>query len=290
MTDDTLDKAYQSCLQIARQHYENFPTAARLLAKPRRRATAAIYAFARTADDIADEGSLSRHERHASLNHYDTQLIRIQSGEATSGPVFLALADTIQKYQLPIKPFTKLLQAFRRDIDTKRYADFDELADYCDHSANPVGELVLRLHGLWNETNEVYSNRICTALQLINFIQDLDSDYHQRDRLYIPMDEIQKFSVAESDLAQRTNTRKLQQLIDFQLQRADGLLHEGLPLLMACPYRLRLVLKLTVFSAECMLNKLQRRQNVFARPTLHKGDLIHIALRSMLFQPGKASC
>jgi squalene synthase HpnC len=290
MTDDTLDKAYQHCLQLARRHYENFPTAARLLAKRHRLATAAIYAFARSADDIADEGDLSASERHARLDDYEAKLSHIQAGASANEPIFLALADTMHRYELPITPFTKLLQAFRSDIDTRRYASFNELATYCDHSASPVGELILRLHGVWNETNNSYSNHICTALQLINFIQDLDSDYQQRQRLYIPLDELATFSVAETDLAQHRENDNLRRLIDFQIQRARELLFAGQPLLGACRGRLRFVLKLTLFSALCLTEKLQQRNNVFIRPTLHTGDIPRIALHSLLFRPAKAPC
>lgn len=290
MTDDTLDKDYQHCLQLARQHYENFPTAAHLLAKRHRLATAAIYAFARSADDIADEGDLSARERHARLDDYEAKLSHIQASTNPNEPIFMALADTIRRYQLPITPFKKLLQAFRSDIDTRRYASFNELARYCDHSANPVGELILRLHGVWNEANNAFSNNICTALQLINFIQDLDSDYHQRQRLYIPLDELDTFSVSETDLAQHRKNDNLRRLIDFQIQRARELLYEGRPLLGACRGRLRFVLKLTLFSALCLTEKLQQRNNVFTRPTLHGKDITRIALRSLLFRPGKAPC
>lgn len=290
MTDDTLDKAYQHCLQLAQRHYENFPTAARLLAKPHRLATAAIYAFARSADDIADEGNFSASERHARLDNYETKLTHIQTGANPNEPIFLALADTIHRYQLPFTPFTKLLQAFRSDIDTRRYASFKELATYCDHSANPVGELILRLHGVWNESNNAYSNHICTALQLINFIQDLDSDYRQRQRLYIPLDELAAFSVQETDLAQHRENDNLRQLVDFQIQRARELLYEGQPLFNACRGRLRFVLKITLFSALCLSDKLQRRNNVFTRPSLQGKDITRIALRSLLFRPTKAPC
>ena len=284
MADDTLDNAYAICLQQAQQHYENFPTASRLLAYTHRRATAAIYAFARSADDIADEGNLSNAERHAQLNTFATNLSQIQMGTMPTQPVFIALADTITRYQLPTTPFEKLLQAFHSDIDTRRYANFSQLARYCANSANPVGELILRLHNLWNEESGRYSDRICTALQLINFIQDLDSDYHQRGRIYIPLDEMQQFGVDEIDIAQRRQSENMSKLIAFQLRRAGELLVGGQPLLARSHGRLRLMLKLTLFSALRMLNKLYARTDVFARPTLHTGDFALIAMRSLLFQ------
>lgn len=290
MTDDTLDKAYRSCLQIAQQHYENFPTAARVLSGAHRRATAAIYAFARSADDIADEGSNTANERHRQLDHYAQQLLQIQSGETPSEPVFVALADTITRYHLPITPFTKLLHAFRQDIDTTRYPDFDALSNYCEHSANPVGELILRLHGIWNEQNAIFSDRICTALQLINFMQDIDSDFQQRGRLYIPLKEMEQFNIDDSVFAQRQNSQALHSLVQQQIDRARAMLCDGAPLLRNCPWRLRLILKTTLISALRIVDKLQQRQDVFTRPVLHGSDIALIVTRCLLFQPVKASC
>jgi len=287
MTDDMLDNAYQACLRSAQSHYENFPTATRLLAKPQQLATAAIYAFARTADDIADEGSLSPGERHARLDVIEAKLAQIENGNIPEDPLFLALADTIQQYQLPTTPFKKLLQAFRSDIDTRRYPSYTELAHYCTHSANPVGELILRLHDNWNKVTEEYSNHICTALQLINFIQDLDSDYQQRRRLYIPLDEMQQYHVEEADIANRRQTDQLANLIRYQLKRTADLLEAGTPLLSHCHGRLRFILKLTVYSGQRMQDKLMSRHNSFTRPCLRAGDIALIAFRSLLFQPGK---
>jgi squalene synthase HpnC len=290
MTDDTLDNAYRICLQLARQHYENFPTAARLLAKPHRRATAAIYAFARSADDIADEGDITAAARHAQLDRFAKNLSQIQAGTTPTEPIFIALADTIERYQLPITPFEKLLQAFRNDIDTRRYASFPELAAYCDNSANPVGELILRLHNAWDAENRQYSNRICSALQLINFIQDVDSDYHQRGRIYIPQDEMQEFGLDETAFAQCQHSSNINKLIQLQLQRAGELLVSGQPLLARTHGRLRIMLKLTLLSALRVLHKLHARTDVFERPTLNAADFTLIAIRSLLFQPMKAAC
>lgn len=290
MLDDTLDNAYQTCLQMARQHYENFPTASRLLAKAHRRATAAIYAFARSADDIADEGDMTPAARHAQLDVFAMYLSQIQTGVMPSQPLFIALADTIQRYQLPITPFEKLLQAFRSDIDTRRYASFSELTAYCDNSANPVGELILRLHKAWDDECEIYSNRICTALQLINFIQDLDSDHHQRGRTYIPQDEMRKFGVDETAFERYERSSNISNLIQFQLERASELLNAGQPLLAHTHGRLRLMLKITLFSAMRMIDKLHARTDVFARPTLHAGDFARITIRSLIFQSGKTAC
>lgn len=290
MNNDTLENAYQSCLQMAQQHYENFPTASHLLTKPQRRATAAIYAFARSADDIADEGQLAPNARQTRLDTFATQLSQIRAGVVPTQSLFIALADTIARYELPFTPFEKLLQAFRSDIDTRRYKQFTDLAVYCDNSANPIGELMLRLHGAWNETNSLYSDRICTALQLINFIQDLDSDYHLRGRLYIPLEDLGRFQVSDSDFALRHDNANLKQLISYQLERACELLNGGQALLNHTQGRLRILLTLTLCSAQRMLTKLHARHSVFTRPHLQRRDYLFILMRSMIVRPIKCTC
>jgi len=290
MADEKLDLAYRECLRIARTHYENFPTAARLLSKTHRLATAAIYAFARSADDIADEGESDSATRHAQLDDFAEKLEQIRSNRVAPEGLFYALADTINRYRLPLTPFEKLLQAFRSDIDVRRYASFDDVLAYCDNSANPVGELVLRLHGCWSEENDWFANRICTALQLINFIQDLDSDFHQRNRLYIPLDEMDKYAVNETLLVNHGQNKNLCDLIGFQIRRARQLLLEGRPLLQQCHGRLRLMLTLTLVSGLRVLHKLQARDNVYSRPTLHAGDLALIAAQSLMFRPLGMAC
>lgn len=283
ISDGTLDKAYQDCLKIAQNHYENFPTASRLLAKPQQRATAAIYAFARTADDIADEGDVEAAVRHARLDSLESTLSQIGNDITPDEPIFMALADTIRQYRLPIKPFENLLQAFRSDIDVKRYETYSQLAQYCEHSANPVGELVLRLHNKWNPVTARLSDNICTALQLVNFIQDLESDYNQRGRLYLPLDELQQFNTNESDIANHKQSQQLTNLVHYQLNRANSLLQAGSPLISHCNGRLRLLLKLTVRSGQRIHDKLITRQNIYVRPTLGAGDFALIIIRSLLF-------
>ena len=287
MTDDTLDDAYRYCELMAQQHYENFPTASRLLPRRQRRATAAIYAFARSADDIADEGEMTQAARHQQLDAFTTQLAHLGEDKVSTDPVFIALADTIRSFRLPLTPFEKLLDAFRSDIDQRRFSDYSALAAYCNNSANPVGELVLRLHNNWNAANASYSDQICTALQLLNFVQDLKDDYQLRGRLYIPLNEMAEFGVDETCIAQQQQTPNLQKLMQFQLQRAYAGLVAGLPLLASCHGRLRLLLKLTLASAFRIHSKLSARSDVYSRPTLHGGDIAGIAVRSLLFQTVK---
>lgn len=285
MSDDTLQQAYAECLLQANAHYENFPTASRLLPLELRKATAAIYSFARRADDFADEGTIDNGIRHQLLDTFSANLQQIQNGNIPADATFVALADVITRYQLPIEVFERLLTAFHMDIDKKRYASFHELMEYCHCSADPVGELVLRLQKFDNQENIHLSNRICSALQLINFIQDIDEDYQQRNRIYIPQDELQQYGVSETQFAQRVQDTALLRLVNYQIRRAKGMLMEGTPLIDKVHGRLRWILKITLQSALQIINKLEKRQDVFFRPYLKKHDWPIILLRSLYFRP-----
>lgn len=285
MLDDTLEQAYKTCLMQASTHYENFPTASRLLPRRLRRATAAIYSFARRADDIADEGNDSSAVRHKKLEAFSYHLQQIIDGEPQQDATFIALADVIQRHQLPVSLFERLLTAFRMDIDKQRYANFNELLEYCHCSADPVGELVLRLHAEANPENIRLSNRICTALQLINFIQDLDQDLFLRNRIYIPMDEIAANQVSEQMLRTHTQNNEVQALMTLQLSRARDMLLEGSSLIEQLSGRLRWVIRLTVVSALRIAHKLEQRHTVYQRPVLKWPDWSAIVLRSVYFRP-----
>ncbi len=285
--DNRIRSAYSACLQQARTHYENFPTASRLVEKRHRDATAAIYSFARRADDIADEGDATDSQRHSDLNTFSSMLADIAANKTVEDTTFIALADTIYKYHLPILPFEKLLTAFKMDVDKNRFNNFDELLFYCQHSANPVGELILRLHDRYNKTTQALSDSICSALQLINFLQDIHDDFQQRNRIYIPLDEMNEFGIDETSIKQKINSENLQQLVNFQLQRATNMLVAGAPLLNHLQGQIKWVIKLTLVSGLLVCEKLAMRTNVFARPSLSKLDWLKIATRSIYFRPDR---
>lgn len=279
------DSAYAQCMTEAQQHYENFPTATRLIARRHQKATAAIYSFARRADDIADEyPELTDGQRLLQLEHLyqslESQLQKPNSEDAT----LIALADSITKYQLPLEPFRKLITAFSMDVKQKRYADFSAVLHYCRHSANPIGELVLRLHGLADEKTLGYSDQICSALQLINFMQDIDEDFQQRQRIYIPQDEFAKYASSEQEIATRQNTPGLQQLVRMQILRARQMLINGVPLVNFLPSRLKLVIKITVLGGLRVCEKCLQRHDIFERPILKKTDWLLILARLMYFR------
>lgn len=276
MQNDILKNAYQQCMDIARQHYENFPVASHLLPASLRQATAVIYAFARRADDLVDEGSADAFTRHTELNKLWQSLDYIASGRADSDPLFIALADVIKQFELPLQPFYDLLTAFRMDIDQQRYPTYADLDYYCHHSANPVGRLILYIHKQAQTEHCRLSDKICTALQLINFAQDIDSDMQQRQRCYIPLDELQCYALTPDDLLVHRNTAEVHQVMQLQLQRARRLLVKGAPLVLHLTGRLRWEIKATIATAWCVLNKLTRRTNIYQRPRLQWSDSFRI--------------
>ena len=189
----TLDEAYARCSELAQSHYENFPVA-RMVPKHMRRHVAAVYAFARTADDIADEEHESIAEddpiRVEHLREFESQLDVEDAAKLDPkwSWIFLALANTIREYEIPKQLFRDLISAFAQDVVQKRYATFSDVLDYCRRSANPVGRLVLILHGYKDDELYVLSDHICTALQLANFWQDMSVD-RGKNRIYVPQED-----------------------------------------------------------------------------------------------------
>ena len=183
-----LNSAYSKSLRFAKSHYENFPVVSFLIPKNLKKHVAIIYWFARTADDYADEGNLSEGERLDKLNNFEYRLKQLLIGKAESD-YEIALANTINEKNLTAENFYNLVTAFRQDVIKKRYENFDEVIDYCNHSANPVGRLILELFDVSSEEAIIYSDKICTALQLTNFLQDVSIDY-KKGRIYLPQDEM----------------------------------------------------------------------------------------------------
>ena len=180
-------------------HYENFPVASFALPARLRRPVAVIYRFARSADDIADEGDATAAERIAALDEYARELDQLAAGAMPSLPLFKTLGDVIRAHELPYAPFYDLLDAFKQDVSVKRYPTFTALVDYCSRSANPVGLLMLHLYRAATPNNIASSNNVCTALQLINFWQDVAIDW-TKDRVYIPQEDLQRFGVTEAQI------------------------------------------------------------------------------------------
>ena len=264
-------------------HYENFPVASVLLPARLREPVAAIYAFARSADDLADEGDLADAARLAALDDYRRALDAIEAGDAPGSPLFERLRTTIVAHQLPLAPLRDLLDAFSQDVVKKRYRDFAELEDYCRRSANPVGRLLLHLFGSGGRENLARSDAICTALQLINHWQDVAIDW-RKGRVYLPQDELARFSIDEAQIAAGRWNPAWAAMMDFQIDRARALMRTGMPLGRALPGRIGLELRLIVAGGLCIADKLQRvRGDIFRRrPTLAPLDWPRLVLRAAL--------
>jgi len=275
---DAAQQGYRWCRTLARSHYENFPVASLFLPVRLRNPVAAIYAFARTADDIADEGDAAAEERLQQLDAIELALNEIGSGTTPDAPLYQALADTITRNNLPIALFHDLLSAFRQDVHKSRYADFGEVMDYCRRSANPIGRLLLHLTGHATERNLAMSDALCSALQLINFLQDIEQDYRENRRIYIPQDEMQRFAITDADIERRHNSFQLRLLVQHQAQRASKLLGAGSPLGKVLKGRFGLELRAITLSGARILEKLYQQEDIFSRPRLDFADRWRIAL------------
>ena len=278
----SIDTAYQYCLNMARHHYENFPVANGLLPKHLRRPIAAIYAFARSADDFADEGQATVAQRLQQLEEYTSQLKAIEQHQMPASPIFIALQDTITRHQLPVQLFHDLLYAFKQDVTTHRYATYKDVLFYCQHSANPVGRLILHLYNAASEANLRQSDAICTALQLINFYQDLAQDYSENNRIYIPQEDWQRFGITEQHFQQQCTDNAMRKMMRFEYQRTRELFASGQPLGLSLKGRIGFNMRAIYLGGMCVLQQLQNNTgNVFRRPRLGKLDGLTILWRAL---------
>ena len=270
-TNETqLKQAYDHCQQLAKSHYENFPVASILLPKHLRQPISVIYAFARTADDFADEGDATQPQRLQQLDSYSQALQQIHNHNYQGqDPIFIALADVIQQHQLPISLFDDLLSAFKQDVVKSRYANFAEVLDYCTRSANPVGRLLLHLVGQTNNEQLKQSDNVCTALQLINFYQDIVQDYIESDRIYIPQDELAGAGLKEEDLV-NPDSQKIAPLIRSLYQRSETIMAEGCELGVHLDGRMGWEVRGMTLGGIFTLNKLMEQDNkqLLSRPRL----------------------
>jgi hydroxysqualene synthase len=283
----SLDAAYAVCARLARAHYENFPVASHLLPRRMRPHVAAVYAYARLADDIADEGNVALALRHARLDEWlerlDAAVHRRPAPQATtldaetaaSAPaVFTALAASMQQHALPQRLFEDLVSAFRQDTTVARYETWPELLDYCRRSANPVGRLVLRIAGRDDEALDAASDAVCTALQLTNFWQDLAVDW-SRGRLYVPAQEYRRTGAVTDSLDERQITPAWRDALSAAAMRTRDLFARGRGICDAVSGRLRWELRLTWLGGTRILDRLERSGfDVFAaRPALTVSDV-----------------
>ncbi len=293
-------EAYRFCTGIAQKHYENFPTASHIIQKKLRPAVAAIYAFARAADDMADEGDLPASKRLKQIDAWENLLERCVE-EDLNQPVFLALGDAIKTFDLPIEQLHNLLIAFRMDVSIHAYATVDELMFYCKHSANPVGRLMLALHGVSGPVVERYSDAICTALQLTNFWQDLKIDI-PNGRCYLTEEWLKAAGLTSNEVLKnvihskessdetsettseqspetlsepfaKLSSEQLRPALKLAFAKTEQLYHEGAKILPLLPFRLRLQIAATLHGGMAILRATtQLNDPINVRPALTKYD------------------
>jgi hydroxysqualene synthase len=276
----TVETGYRWCERMASSHYENFPVASKFLPAHLRPHVAAIYAFARTADDFADEPRFEG-RRNAALAGWE-QLLETCYHRDVQHPVFIALRDTVRRHNIPIGPLRALLTAFRMDLTKHRYTTIGELLHYCVHSANPVGQLVLYVHGHREPELHRFSDEICSALQIANFLQDLSVDL-PRGRCYLPEEDLLHFGVSHEDLLAQRATEEFKELMRFEVARVRSMFYRGRPLIRRVSPGLSMELEATWRGGMAILQRIEDRGFVTLdyRPTLDKSDMAGIAIRSL---------
>ena len=281
-----LEAAYKKCQDLAYSHYENFPVA-RMVPRRLRKHVAAVYAFARTADDIADENhdtiAADSPVRVEWLNEYVAELDKSLKGgklDERWAWIFTALSNTIREFDIPTSLFTDLVSAFAQDVVKKRYADYAELYDYCRRSANPVGRLVLILHGFRDEERFAMSDAICTALQLANFWQDMSVD-RGKNRIYIPQEEWG--ALTEEDFFAPMASESVRSCVCAQVIRKESLFARGQDLPKTLPFPLSLEIRLTLAGGRMILKMIERQKfdTLKKRPAIRKRDKLRILLSAI---------
>ena len=266
------------------QHYENFPVASRLCPAPLRPAVMAVYRFARTADDLADEGDTAAAQRLDQLSRFRAGLRAALAGQVGAGEwadVFGPLAEAVRRHSLPHQWLHALLDAFEQDVRNPRYADRAALLDYCSRSANPVGRLLLHLYRVGDDLSLRQSDAICSALQLINFWQDLSVDL-PRGRLYVPQADAQRHGLPVEVLLQCQDSPSTRALVADLVSWARALMLEGAPLALRLPGRFGWELRLVVQGGLRILEKIasMNHGSLSARPVLHRADALRLLWRA----------
>ena len=281
-TNKSIKTGYDEALRIASTHYENFPVVSYLLPSDIRKDAAIVYWFARTADDFADEGDMDQSIRIKNLDSFENRLTYLLNNE-TESSLETALRNTIVFKNLSPENFFKLLKAFKQDVTKKRYLNFNEVLEYCSCSANPVGRIMLEFLNIRDQKAFYYSDKICTALQLTNFIQDSELDF-RKGRIYYPQDEMKRFGVTESVFEMKKNNLNFKKLVEFSVNRIQSLFDEGKNLLEFLSGRFRYEISWTIKGGEKILSKIRGSDfDVFTnRPVLTKKDHLGILFRVLL--------
>jgi squalene synthase HpnC len=277
-TPASVEEASRFCVMLARSHYENFTVLSRLAPREMRRHLAVLYAYCRTVDDLGDEAP---GDRLALLDRFEGELDAAFTAQARH-PVLVALQETIARFDLPREPFARLIEANRIDQRWRSFATFGELRRYCEHSANPVGRLVLMLYGHRDDERFALSDATCTALQLANFWQDVKRDA-AGGRVYLPEDEMTEYGVTRSDLHAARASAGLKDLMRFQVDRARSYFRAGVPLIDRVRGHLRVDLALFSLGGLAILRKIERQgyDTLSRRPSLSRPEKVALAFSAL---------
>lgn len=277
-----IESCYGESIKFAKSHYENFPVLSFFVNQDLRKHVAVIYQFARQADDIADEGNFSPEERISKLGKYENDFTN--SISADSG-FWKIVRITVEEKKLSENNFLNLLSAFKQDVVKDRYQNYDELLNYCKRSANPVGRLILELNDINDETAFSYSDKICTALQLTNFYQDVSVDI-KKNRIYLPFNEMEIFSITELDIVSKNYSEQFSKLMKYEIERTKKLFHDGRKLLDYLPYKLKVQILVTIKGGELILKKIEeiKYNTLNFRPTVSKFELIKLFISSLFLR------
>jgi squalene synthase HpnC len=277
----SLAQAQEYCRRLARTHYENFSVATWFLPRRLRQDFFNVYAYCRISDDLADEVG-DAGAALALLDEWEAELRTCYEGKPRH-PVFVALTETVRKFEIPQHEFSDLLIAFRQDQTITRFQSFENVLGYCRYSANPVGHLVLYLCGYRDPERQQLSDYTCTALQLANFWQDVSVDY-DKGRIYIPLEDLRRFSVSELDLAHKRNTPEFRAMMKFEVQRAREWFDRGLPLAAKVRRELALDIELFTRGGQEILNAIERQDFAVLgrRPVISRSRKLMLVARAAL--------
>jgi squalene synthase HpnC len=277
----SLAEARQYCRKLATNHYENFSVATWFLPKRLRQHFYNVYAYCRISDDLGDEVG----DPGASLQLLEAWQQELEACYAgcPKHPVFVALSETVQAFEIPKHEFSDLLTAFRQDQTVTRYKSFDDLLGYCKNSANPVGHLVLYLCGYKDSERQLLSDFTCTALQLANFWQDVSVDY-AKGRIYLPLEDLHRFAVSEDDIAHRRNTSAFVEMMKFEVERAREWFRQGLPLIQKVSRELAVDIELFSRGGQEILNAIEAQDFAVLgrRPVISKPRKLALVARAAL--------
>jgi squalene synthase HpnC len=267
---------------LVRNHYENFPVSSFLIPIDYRKDIALVYWFARTADDLADEGNIEDEKRLDILNKFEQNFIDSLKSD-TENQYFRLLSEVIKKRKLTVQYFLDLLSAFKQDVVKKRYENFTDILNYCAKSANPVGRILLELFNIDDKNAIISSDKICTALQLTNFYQDTKVDF-ENGRIYYPLDEMEMFAVTEKIFELNKNNPNIKALVKHNIDRTQYLYNEGKLISDYLSGRFKLEIKWTIAGGEKILEKIRKQDyDVFShRPKLSKIDFLSLLIKSLI--------